>query len=156
MWKDHCCFFLFLFQGFGGETLDWDLHWLRHKNTLDKPGHEVPVHIARNKGHGSLPLLHHKPLGGCSHPALLVLLTTCKWLLKSLPWAHKLRRAVASLLLFPFSKVFLPGFEFLFFNLHTSQPLYTLHPPFAKAAWPLLQRSPCGQSICSLCKRLAW
>ena len=40
---------LFLFQGFGVEALNWDLHRLRHKNILGKPGHEIPVHIARIK-----------------------------------------------------------------------------------------------------------
>ena len=46
---------LFLFQGFGVEALNWDLHRLRHKNILDKPGHEVPVHIARIKAMAPCP-----------------------------------------------------------------------------------------------------
>ena len=59
---------------------------------------------------------------------------------------------MASLLLFPFSKSFLARFEFLFFNLHTSQPLYTLHPPFAKAAWPFCKGHLVGKAFV---KRLA-
>ena len=43
---------------------------------------------------------------------------------ESLPWAHKLRRAVASLLLFPFSKVFLPGLSFSF-SISTPLSLFT-------------------------------
>ena len=51
---------------------------------------------------------------------------------ESLPWAHKLRRAVASLLLFPFSKVFLPGLSFSF-SISTPLSLFT-------PCIPLLQR----------------